>query len=40
MNRRFALLIVLSMVLGVGVGWACNQFLAPGQAAPTALHEP
>ena len=36
MNRRFALLIVLSMVLGVGVGWACNQFLAPGQAAQAA----
>ena len=32
MNRRFALLIVLSMVLGVGVGWACNQFLSADQA--------
>ena len=36
MNRRFALLIVLSMVLGVGVGWACNQFLDPGQATQAA----
>ncbi|MDO9430994.1 MAG: dicarboxylate/amino acid:cation symporter [Pseudomonadota bacterium] len=36
MNRRFALLIVLSMVLGVGVGWACNQFLSPGQAEQAA----
>jgi Na+/H+-dicarboxylate symporter len=36
MNRRFALLIVLSMVLGVGVGWACNQFLDPAQAEQAA----
>ena len=36
MNRRFALLIVLSMVLGVGVGWACNQFLSPAQAEQAA----
>ena len=36
MNRRFALLIILSMVLGVGVGWACNQFLSPGQAEQAA----
>ncbi|MGH6996652.1 MAG: dicarboxylate/amino acid:cation symporter, partial [Phenylobacterium sp.] len=36
MNRRFALLIVLSMVLGVGVGWACNQFLSPDQAKQAA----
>ena len=36
MNRRFALLIILSMVLGVGVGWACNQFLDPGQAEQAA----
>jgi len=36
MNRRFALLIVLSMVLGVGVGWACNQFLSVEQAKSTA----
>ena len=36
MNRRFALLIVLSMVLGVGVGWACNQFLGPDQAKQAA----
>lgn len=36
MNRRFALLIVLSMVLGVGVGWACNQFLGAAQAERAA----
>jgi len=36
MNRRFALLIVLSMVLGVGVGWACNQFLGADQAKQAA----
>ncbi len=36
MNRRFALLIVLSMVLGIGVGWACNQFLDPEQAKQAA----
>ena len=36
MNRRFALLIVLSMVLGVGVGWACNQILSPAQAEQAA----
>ncbi|MBT9470489.1 MAG: dicarboxylate/amino acid:cation symporter [Pseudomonadota bacterium] len=36
MNRRFAMLIVMSMILGVGVGWACNQFLDPAQAARAA----
>jgi len=36
MNRRFALLIILSMVLGVSVGWACNQFLDPAQAEQAA----
>ena len=27
MNRRFAFLIVAAMILGVLVGWACNQYL-------------
>lgn len=36
MNRRFALLIILSMVLGIGVGWACNQLLSPEQAVRAA----
>jgi len=36
MNRRFALLIVLSMVLGIGVGWACNQLLSPEQSQQAA----
>ena len=27
MNKRFALLIIAAMVLGVAVGWGCNQFL-------------
>ncbi|MBU4434066.1 MAG: dicarboxylate/amino acid:cation symporter [Alphaproteobacteria bacterium] len=31
MNKRFAYLIIASMVLGVTVGWACNQFLDPAQ---------
>ncbi|HEY9236476.1 MULTISPECIES: dicarboxylate/amino acid:cation symporter [Phenylobacterium] len=38
MNRRFALLIVISMVLGIGVGWACNQLLTPEQAKQAASH--
>ena len=33
MNRRFAYLIIAAMVLGILVGWACNQYLAPAQAA-------
>lgn len=36
MNRRFAYLIIASMVLGVMVGWACNQFLDPTQAKAAA----
>ncbi len=31
MNKRFAYLIIASMILGVTVGWACNQFLDPAQ---------
>ncbi|WP_235524361.1 hypothetical protein, partial [Caulobacter sp. Root655] len=27
MNKRFAYLIIASMVLGILVGWGCNQFL-------------
>ncbi|MFT4250914.1 MAG: cation:dicarboxylase symporter family transporter, partial [Caulobacter sp.] len=27
MNKRFAYLIIGAMVLGVLVGWGCNQFL-------------
>ena len=33
MNKRFAYLIIASMVLGVAVGWACNQYLDPAQTA-------
>jgi Na+/H+-dicarboxylate symporter len=33
MNRRFAFLIIAAMVLGVLVGWACNQYLDPAQTA-------
>ena len=33
MNKRFAYLIIASMVLGVAVGWACNQYLDPTQTA-------
>lgn len=33
MNRRFAYLIIAAMVLGILVGWACNQYLAPDQTA-------
>nr|WP_295111751.1 dicarboxylate/amino acid:cation symporter [uncultured Caulobacter sp.] len=33
MNKRFALMIVGAMVLGVVTGWACNQYLDPAKAA-------
>ena len=36
MNKRFAFLIVLAMVLGVAVGWGCNQFLDPAAAKKAA----
>jgi Na+/H+-dicarboxylate symporter len=36
MNKRFALLIVAAMVLGVTVGWACNQYMDAAQAAEAA----
>ena len=36
MNRLFTILIVSAMVLGVGVGWACNQYLSPEQAKTAA----
>ncbi|ACG76766.1 Na+/H+-dicarboxylate symporter [Phenylobacterium zucineum HLK1] len=36
MNRLFTAFIVGSMVLGVAVGWALNQFLPAEQAAATA----
>jgi Na+/H+-dicarboxylate symporter len=36
MNKRFAYLIIASMVLGVTVGWACNQFLDPVAAKAAA----
>jgi len=36
MNRRFTYLLIAAMVLGVAVGWACNQFLAPDQAKQAA----
>lgn len=36
MNRRFAFLIIAAMVLGVAVGWGCNQFLDPAAAKSAA----
>ena len=36
MNRLFAYFIVGAMVLGVLVGWLCNQFLAPDQVTSVA----
>src|SRR3954466_6721006 len=33
MNKRFAYLIIASMILGVLVGWACNRYLDPTQTA-------
>lgn len=36
MNKRFAYLIIASMILGVTVGWACNQFLDPVAAKAAA----
>ena len=36
MNRIFTYMIVGAMILGVAVGWACNQFLTPDQAKQAA----
>ena len=36
MNRIFTYLLVGAMVLGIAVGWACNQFLTPEQASVAA----
>jgi Na+/H+-dicarboxylate symporter len=36
MNKRFAYLIIASLILGVTVGWACNQFLDPVAAKDAA----
>lgn len=36
MNKRFAYLIIGAMVLGVLVGWGCNQFLEPAAAKSAA----
>ncbi|MFY8207724.1 MAG: cation:dicarboxylate symporter family transporter, partial [Caulobacter sp.] len=36
MNKRFAYLIIASMILGVLVGWTCNQFLDPAGAKSAA----
>ncbi|WP_244906785.1 hypothetical protein, partial [Caulobacter flavus] len=36
MNKRFAYLIVGAMVLGVLVGWGCNQFLDAAGAKSAA----
>ena len=36
MNRIFTYMLVGAMVLGVAVGWACNQFLTPDQAKAAA----
>lgn len=36
MNRQFTAFIILAMILGVGVGWACNVYLEPEQAKTVA----
>ena len=36
MNKRFAYLIIASMILGVLVGWACNQYLDAAGAKAAA----
>ncbi|MFN3520794.1 MAG: dicarboxylate/amino acid:cation symporter [Phenylobacterium sp.] len=36
MNRIFTYMIVGAMILGVAVGWACNQYLSPDQAKAAA----
>jgi len=36
MNRLFTILIVSAMVLGVAVGWAVNQYMAPASAKVVA----
>jgi Na+/H+-dicarboxylate symporter len=36
MNRRFTIFIVSAMLLGIVVGWAVNQYLAPAQAKTVA----
>src|SRR5207244_4237166 len=36
MNRLFAAFIVGAMILGVLVGWACNQFLGADQVTQVA----
>jgi Na+/H+-dicarboxylate symporters len=36
MNRAFAMFVLSAMVLGVLVGWICNQTLAPDQLKATA----
>ncbi|MDB5455037.1 MAG: dicarboxylate/amino acid:cation symporter, partial [Caulobacter sp.] len=36
MNRRFAYIVIAAMILGVLVGWGCNQFLDPAGAKAAA----
>ncbi len=36
MNRQFTTFIILAMILGVAVGWACNVYLEPDQAKTVA----
>jgi len=36
MNRLFTILLVLSMLLGIAVGWAVNQYVAPASAKVVA----
>jgi Na+/H+-dicarboxylate symporter len=38
MNRLFAILLFVAMVIGIAVGWACNQFLSPEQGQAVALN--
>jgi Na+/H+-dicarboxylate symporter len=36
MSRRFSLLILLGLVLGIAVGWACNSYLSAAEAGSVA----
>jgi len=38
MNRLFAILLFLAMIIGIAVGWACNHFLSPEQGKAVALN--
>ena len=38
MNRRFAFIVIAAMILGILVGWGCNQFLDPAGAKAAAAN--